>query len=201
MLFRSCLCVAFCLFGISLTVASPLQRPKAPKAQERVKIVFNRDIRPLLSDNCFACHGPDKGKRQANLRLDQPNRTVLPGKPSASELVRRINLPEDTGGHMPPATFHKRLTVAQKQMLERWIKQGGAYQKHWSYEPPVKAAIPAGLNPIDFLVRKQLADRGLKPSLGADRRTLMRRLSFDLLGLPPTSAETIAFINDKSSDA
>src|SRR5690242_2510425 len=131
--------------------------------------VFNRDIRPILSDNCFACHGPDKNKRQGDLRLDQPNRTVVPGKTAASELVKRISLPEGAPGHMPPASGHKKLTAPQIETLNRWIAAGGQYQKHWSYEPPVKVSVPAGVNPIDYLVRKRLVEVGLKPSPTADR--------------------------------
>lgn len=167
----------------------------------QTKIVFNRDIRPILSDNCFACHGPDKNKRQANLRLDQPNRTVVAGDARASELVRRVNKLDGDGGQMPPAAFHKKLTLAQKHLLARWIKEGAAYQKHWSYEAPLKATIPAGANAVDVLVRKRLAEIALKPSPIADRRVLIRRLSFDLLGLPPTPAEVAAFVQDSTPNA
>lgn len=192
------LCALISLFCSQISVAAP---PPTRPAPAPTQALFNRDIRPILSDNCFACHGPDKNKRQADLRLDQPNRTVVPGKVSASELARRINLPEGADGHMPPATFHKTLTAAQKQLLMRWIRAGGVYQKHWAYEPPMKAAIPAGQNAIDFLVRKRLAERALKPSPEADRRTLIRRLSFDLLGLPSAPAEVAAFVRDTSPQA
>ncbi len=194
---RYVLYAIFCIACIRVSFAAP----PAPKTQAPAKVIFNRDIRPILSDNCFACHGPDNNKRQAGLRLDQPNRAVVPGKIAASELVRRINTPESDGSHMPPVAFHKRLTSAQKLLLARWIGEGGLYQKHWSYEPPVKATIPVGQNPVDYLVRKRLAEIGLKPSPGADRRTLIRRLSFDLLGLPPTPAEVEAFVKDASPNA
>ncbi len=183
---------------VGISFASP-QKPQKNVLPQ--KALFNLDIRPILSDNCFACHGPDKSKRQAGLRLDQPNSAVVPGKISASELVRRINLPEDAGGHMPPASFHKKLTGAQKQLITRWISEGGAYQKHWSYEPPVKTSIPSGLNPIDFLVRKRLSEHGMKPSPTADRRTLIRRLSFDMIGLPPAVSEVSAFVTDTNPRA
>jgi len=183
------------LFSCALlgaTAAAALTPPPTKTAP----VVFNRDIRPILSDNCFACHGPDKNKRQAGLRLDLPNPAVVPGDILASKLVQEVR-----SGAMPPASFHKTLTAAQKQLLMRWIGEGAAYQKHWSFEPPVKAAIPAGKNPVDFLVQKRLAEIGLKPSPTADRRTLIRRLSFDLLGLPPTPAEVAAFEKDTAPDA
>ncbi|WP_309709032.1 DUF1553 domain-containing protein, partial [Armatimonas sp.] len=159
-------------------------------------VVFNRDIRPILSDNCFACHGPDKNKRQANLRLDGPNRAVVPGDILASALVREVR-----SGAMPPADFHKKLTDAQKQLLMRWVGEGAKYQKHWAYEMPLKPTIPAGKSAIDFLVQKRLTEIKLKPSPAADRRNLIRRLSFDLLGLPPSPQEVSAFVADKSPDA
>lgn len=170
----------------------------AAPARQTSKIIFNRDIRPILSDNCFACHGPDKNKRQANLRLDQPNRAVIPGDIVASQLAQRIAKPSFDALAMPPADFHKSLTATQKETLRRWIGEGATYQKHWAYELPVKPAVPKGKHPIDFLVQRRLAEIGLQPSPQADRRTLIRRLSFDLTGLPPTYAEVQAFITDKS---
>jgi hypothetical protein len=155
---------------------------------------FNRDIRPILSDNCFYCHGPDAGKRQGNLRLDQPNAATK------GELLKRLFAAPDAG-QMPPADSHKTLTAAQKETLKRWLAEGAPYQKHWAYEAPVKAQTPAGQSAIDFLVQKRLVSKGLKPSPTADRRTLIRRLSFDLLGLPPTPQEVSAFVSDKSPNA
>jgi hypothetical protein len=168
-------------------------------------IQFNRDIRPILSDNCFACHGPDAGNRKADLRLDLREAAVdagaiVAGKPAESTLVERI-LSADPDEVMPPPDSHKKLTDHQKELLARWITEGAAYQKHWSYEPPVKAAVPSGTHPIDHLVRQQLPKAGLAASAEADRRTLIRRLSFDLTGLPPKPEEVDAFVNDKSADA
>ncbi len=191
------LCALLSLFVIQAGGATPRKAGTVPPS----KVMFNRDIRPVLSDNCFACHGPDKNKRQANLRIDMPNRIIGTGKPSENELLRRINLPEGTAGKMPPASFHKKLTPAQKQLLVRWIQEGGKYQKHWAYEPPVKAVVPAGKNGIDFLVQQHLTARGLQSSPIADKRTLIRRLSFDLLGLPPTPNEVAAFVKDVSPSA
>ena len=169
------------------------------------EIVFNRDIRPILSENCFACHGPDEGHREADLRLDLADdelatELIAPGKPDESELLARV-LSDDPDAIMPPPDANKTLTGAQKDLLRRWIEQGAEYQGHWAYEAPVRPEIPAGEDAIDFLVGKRLAAAGLTPSAEADRRTLARRLSFDLIGLPPTPAEVDAFINDESPDA
>jgi hypothetical protein len=174
------------------------------------RVEFNRDVRPILSDNCFHCHGPDQNAREAELRLDIRDEAIkeagsgatpiVPGKAADSELVRRI-LSKDAEERMPPPDSHKKLTLRQKQILERWVEQGAEYQQHWSFEPPVKPDIPADQNGIDFLVRKRLVEIGLKPSPEADRRTLIRRLYFDLLGLPPTPQEIAEFVNDPSSDA
>jgi len=169
------------------------------------KIEFNRDVRPILSDNCFHCHGPDKSHRKAKLRLDVREDAItakafVPGKPGESELVKRI-LTSDADDLMPPEEAHKTLSKRQKDILEKWIAQGAEYQLHWSYEKPVKAAVPADTNAVDVLVQKQLAEVGLKPSPEADRRTLIRRLHSDLIGLPPTPEQVAAFVADKSPDA
>jgi hypothetical protein len=157
------------------------------------KIEFNRDVRPILSDNCFYCHGPDKNHREADLRLDLRDeaitaKAIIPGKTSESELIARI-VTDDEDDLMPPPDSHKKLTERQKTILKKWIEQGAAYQQHWAYEKPVKAAIPAGKHPIDHLLQKRLTEIGLKPSPRADARTLIRRLYFDLLGLPPKSSD------------
>jgi hypothetical protein len=169
------------------------------------KIEFNRDVRPILSDNCFYCHGNDPKHREADLRLDLRDEALkakafVPGDVKTSELVARL-FTEDNDELMPPPESHKKLTAEQKEILKRWVAQGAEYQAHWSYERPVKIAVPAGKNGIDVLVQQRLAEIGLKPSVEADRRTLIRRLSFDLLGLPPTHAEVAAFEKDRSPDA
>ena len=168
-------------------------------------VSFNRDIRPILSDNCFSCHGPDASHRQADLRLDLRNDAmsagaIVPGKPAESTLVSRINS-TDADELMPPPESHKKLDAKQKELLTRWIEEGAEYQLHWAYEKPVKAEVPAGVNGVDDLVRKRLTEVGLAPSREADRRTLIRRLSFDLLGLPPTPEEVVAFVGDTRPDA
>ncbi len=171
---------------------------------------FRRDIQPILSDNCFACHGPDTQKVKSGLRLDQRDLAlkaaksgkfaVVPGKPAESELIQRI-LTEDADDLMPPGETHKVLTAAQKELLQRWIAEGADYPRHWAYVPPVRPAVPAGSQAIDFLVRQRLAEVGLKPSAEADRRTLGRRLGFDLAGLPLTAEEVTTLVKDAAPDA
>src|SRR5438552_5729509 len=181
----------------SLMAAAPAKAPQ--------NISYNRDIRPVLSDNCFFCHGPDQKKRKAKLRLDIREEALakeafVPGAPDKSELIRRI-FTTDTDDLMPPPASHKTLTLAQKQLFRRWIAQGAEYQKHWAYLPPVRPSVPANREGIDFLVQQRLTEIGLKPSPEADRRTLARRLSFDLIGLPPKPEEVAVFEKDKSKDA
>ena len=182
-------------------IASPVIAAEAGPAA----VEFNRDIRPILSDNCFSCHGPDASHRQADLRLDQRDDAlaagaIVPGKSAESTIIARINA-TDPDEIMPPPESHKKLDARQKELLTKWIEQGAEYQKHWAYEPPVKAEVPVGINGIDHLVHKRLSTLGLEPSASADRRTLIRRLSFDLLGLPPTPAEVAAFEQDTTPDA
>jgi mono/diheme cytochrome c family protein len=175
-----------------------------PAAAEE-KIDFNRDIRPILSENCFQCHGPDKGQRKAGLRLDQRDsvlkkKALVPGKPEQSELVARL-VSKDTTVLMPPPDSNRHLKPAQIELIRKWIAQGGEYQGHWAYQAPVKPTIPPRVNAIDHLVQAHLARLKLTPSPEADRRTLIRRLTFDLIGLPPTPAEVEAFVKDTSPDA
>ncbi|MFM7817802.1 MAG: DUF1549 domain-containing protein, partial [Verrucomicrobiota bacterium] len=179
-------------------------------------VQFNRDIRPLLSDNCFACHGFDAKKRKAGLRLDTPEGAfapnkegrvaIKPGDLAGSELWKRLQTtdPDDV---MPPPETHKSLTAAQKDTLKRWIEEGASYQKHWAFEPITSPTIPpaqpgqTSWNPIDRFIAARLATDGLKPSPEADRTTLIRRLSFDVRGLPPTVAEVDAFLADTAPKA
>jgi len=176
---------------------------------------FNRDIRPILSKNCFACHGPDEGHRAAGLRLDLREAAVrmhgarpaavLVGKPDKSPLLQRI---KDAGSRrMPPPSAGPALTPEQVAKLRRWIEQGAEYTQHWAWTPPKPRALPSVKtkgwvrNPIDAFVLARLEKQGLKPSPEADRYTLLRRVSLDIRGLPPTPAEVEAFANDKSPDA
>lgn len=193
-----------CLFT-ALAATAFAAEPPVP-----AKIEFNRDVRPILSDTCFHCHGPDAKAREAKLRLDireealKPAESgetpIVPGQPEKSEIVRRL-LTSDKDDLMPPPKAHKPLTARQKEILKQWVAQGAVYQKHWAYEAPVKAAIPAGQKGVDFLVQKRLGELGLKASPEADRRTLIRRVFFDLTGLPPTPQEVAAFVADTAPDA
>jgi Protein of unknown function (DUF1553)/Protein of unknown function (DUF1549)/Planctomycete cytochrome C len=178
-------------------------------------IEFNRDIRPILSDSCFACHGPDKNKRKADLRLDtregllgkdKHTGVVVPGKPDDSELWRRV-CATDGDERMPPKQFGKELSDTDRQLLRRWIEQGAKWEGHWAFLPitrPQPPAVKAGRlvrNEIDRFILQGLDDHGLEPSPEADRVTLLRRLRFDLTGLPPSTEEIDAFVGDKSDKA
>jgi hypothetical protein len=196
------------LCGVAMIiVASPL------KATDTVD--FNRDIRPILSRNCAACHGPDEKKREAALRLDMRDtatalhdghRAITPGDPKQSELVRRVSS-DDADERMPPPSTGKRLTAQEIDRLSRWIAQGARYSPHWAYVKPVRLPTPQvadgawSRNDIDRFVLARLETEKLHPMPEADRNVLIRRLSLDLTGLPPTIAEVDQFVNDKSSDA
>ena len=193
---------SFPLIAIALVIGGD---PIAAELPVPAKIEFNRDVRPIMSDNCFHCHGPDKNPRKGKLRLDIREEALakeafVPGKPDDSELVKRL-LTTDVDELMPPPDSHKKLSARDKEVLKKWIAQGATYQLHWSYEKPVKAAVPADRNAVDVLAQKRLVEIGLKPSPEADRRTLIRRLYWDLLGLPPKPEEVAAFVNDKSPKA
>jgi hypothetical protein len=172
---------------------------------------YNRDIRPILFENCLSCHGPDSASRQADLRLDRREVAVdmgaiVPGDSDASEMIRRI-LSEHEGEQMPPPETKKKLTNTQKQTLVRWVKEGAEYQPHWSLIPPTRPAVPTikqadwARNPIDNFIAARLDAEGLSPAPEADRRTLARRASLDLIGLPPTLESVEEFVNDKAPDA
>ena len=168
-------------------------------------VQFNRDVRPILSEHCIACHGPDAKQRKAKLRLDVreaavENGAIAPGKPADSELVARV-FSTDPDTVMPHPDHHKPLTAKQKDTLKRWVAQGAEYQPHWAYVTPERPAVPAGGHPVDHFVRAELAKKGLQPSPEADRRTLIRRLSLDLLGLPPTPERVAKFVADPAPDA
>ena len=167
-------------------------------------IEFNRDVRPILSDKCYQCHGPDAVAKKIPLRLDSEaaakQKAVVPGKPDESELIRRIEAPT-AASRMPPAYSGVKLTEREISTLREWVSQGAPWQKHWSFLPPVRVAAPAGTHPVDFFVRKQLSKAGLTAAPEASRETLIRRVSLDLTGLPPTPADVDAFLRDRSPDA
>jgi hypothetical protein len=184
---------------------------RAVAAEGSGKIEYNRDIRPILAENCFACHGPDSASRKADLRLDRRVAAVeygaiTPGKPDESTLVERI-FTTDKGDVMPPVKTKKSPTDAQKELLKRWIASGAEYQPHWSLIAPKRPAPPAVKdegwvrNPVDRFVLAALEAKGLRPAPEADRRTLARRLSLDLTGLPPEPALVDAFVKDPAPDA
>jgi hypothetical protein len=172
---------------------------------------YNRDVRPILAENCFACHGPDSAARKADLRLDQRDAAISagaisPGKPDESELLHRI-LSSDPETMMPPPVTKKQLTAAQKETLRRWIEESAIYQPHWSLIAPVRPPLPTVKDtawcrtPIDYFVLAKLEAAGLQPAAEADRRTIAHRVSLDLTGLPPKPELVDAFVNDQSPDA
>ncbi|MFM7208153.1 MAG: PSD1 and planctomycete cytochrome C domain-containing protein [Planctomycetaceae bacterium] len=172
---------------------------------------FNRDVRPILSENCFYCHGQDAAKREADLRLDVRDaavaaRAIVPGEPGASSLLERINS-TDPDVLMPPPHANRRLSAEQKTLLDRWIREGAEYRPHWAYVPPVRQSPPAvqhaawPRNDLDRFVLAKLEEAGLEPSPEADRPTLLRRLHADLVGIPPTPDEVDAFVADTAADA
>jgi Protein of unknown function (DUF1549)/Protein of unknown function (DUF1553)/Planctomycete cytochrome C len=172
---------------------------------------YNRDIRPVLAENCFFCHGQDPNKRQAELRLDVRDDAIeagaiVPNDIHTSELIERINS-EDSHELMPPPKSNRRLSAAQKKLLERWITEGAVYASHWAYVTPKRPAEPAVRradwvrNPIDRFVLAKLEADGLAPSPEADRATLIKRLSIDLVGLPPSPEKVDAFVVDTNPEA
>ncbi|HEX7859680.1 MAG TPA: DUF1553 domain-containing protein [Verrucomicrobiae bacterium] len=173
-------------------------------AAEQPQISYNQSIRPILSDNCFACHGPDAGQRKGKLRLDLRDaaiekKAIVPSKPDDSELVKRI-FTSDADDLMPPSESHKVLTSDQKNLLKEWIAQGAEYEGHWAYVAPVKPSTPSTRKGIDHLVQDRLKISGLKPSPQANPRTLIRRLYFDLIGLPPSLEDVERFEREFSPD-
>ena len=171
------------------------------------KVDYNEDVRPILSENCFYCHGPDANKRKAKLRLDVreaalEKKAFVPGDAEASELIKRL-VSSDSDEVMPPPDSHRTLTAAQKEILKRWIAEGAEYKQHWAYVTPVRPALPANgeKHPVDAFVAEKLAQAGLTLSPEAPKATLLRRVSLDLTGLPPSPEETAAFLADQRPDA
>jgi len=176
---------------------------------------YSADVRPILAKNCFTCHGADEGARQADLRLDTPegaaadlgsHQAIVPGKPEDSEVIRRI-FADDKDDLMPPVDSRLHLRDEEKELIREWIRQGAGYDKHWAFFPPRRPAVPSVKdtawvrNPIDSFILRRLEDEGLKPVPEADRYTLARRVSLDLIGLPPTPDEAGLFVSDHHLDA
>ncbi len=194
-------------FGVGAAPAT--QKPAAPIAR---KLTYNQDIRPILAENCFPCHGPDSASRKAGLRLDRlaearAKGAIVPGDPLASEVLRRVRLPQSDALTMPPAAGHKRLMPEQVSLLTRWIGEGAQYEQHWSFLPP-KSQTPPKVknaawvrNPIDAFVLSKLEESGFTPAPEADKRTIARRLALDLTGLPPEPADVETFVADKAPNA
>jgi len=203
------LALVFCLAGCG-KATDPAQITISSES-----LSFNWDIRPIISDNCFACHGPDaEGGQKAGLRLDlfdaataelpeSPGKfAIVPGDPDSSEMIRRI-MSLDPDVVMPPPNTNKTLSAEEKQLLAQWIGQGGEYERHWAYLPVSRPAVPVTdhANPIDPYIEARLEEEGLALSDRADRATLINRLTLDLTGLPPALEDVDAFISDRAPDA
>lgn len=200
---------SFTAIVILTAAVSGAENAALPKVVE-----FNRDIRPILSENCFFCHGPDKNKREADLRLDTeegltgskntPDKhgAVIPGRPADSELVHRI-LSTDPDAVMPPPASGKQLSPRDIDLLKLWIEQGAKYEGHWAFLPlrGIDGSAETPGKTIDAMIREGLKATPLQPGQTADRVTLIRRLGFDLVGLPPTPEEVDAFVKDSSTNS
>ena len=181
-------------------------------------VQFNRDVRPIMANTCFKCHGPDIKANKADLRLDLPENArlarkdkqgrmstpIVAGHPESSEVWRRVSSEDPTLAMPPPDSLHL-LSPRDKEVIRLWIAQGAKYEPHWAYIAPVEAEPPKVLgpqnNPIDAFILKELQERGIAPSPEADRRTLIRRVTLDLTGLPPSPEETDAFVADTAPGA
>ncbi|MEY2880409.1 MAG: hypothetical protein RLZZ15_2789, partial [Verrucomicrobiota bacterium] len=190
-----------------LALGLPLASPALPLARAADRVEFNRDIRPILSENCFQCHGQDPARREAKLRLDDRASAtrdragfapIVPGQPDASDVILRL-LSTDDDDRMPPLKANKHVTPAQIALLRRWIAEGAEYQPHWAFLPPRRAPLPAVRDaqwpraPLDRFVLAKLEAEKLAPAPAAPPATWLRRASFDLTGLPPTPAELDRF--------
>jgi len=209
-------CKRFLLFWLAGVVVATSWPLFSTRGQQATKLDFNRDIRPILADKCFTCHGPDAASRKSKLRLDteaaakaelsKGRFAIKPGQPDQSELIHRITATDELE-RMPPTSSGRTLTPREIALLTEWIKQGAPWQTHWAFVKPVRPALPQvkntawPKNPLDYFVLARLEREGLQPAPEADRATLLRRVSLDLTGLPPTLAELDAFLNDKAPNA
>ena len=215
-----CLAVVSLLFSAAIWQAcsrGSAEEKTGLISSRKGKVDFNFHVKPILSDKCFACHGPDEKKRQANLRLDTEegafralksdsnHYAIIKGNPDDSYLVKRI-FSEDPSFHMPPPESNLILSEEEKNVLKKWIKQGAEYKKHWAFIPPVRPELPEApadwvINDIDNFIWAKLQEADLKPNATADKERLIRRVSFDLTGLPPTLEQVDQFLADESPDA
>lgn len=214
-LFSKCWLVALTLLAAIIVSASAKPAPPKTKSTPQPIVRFARDVRPILSDKCFKCHGFDAKTRVANLRLDteegafaalSSGKAFVAGKPEQSRAYLRM-IEKNPALRMPPPDSHKTLTAKQIELVRRWIAQGAKYEKHWAFMPPVRPAPPKVKNaaqartPIDLFLLEKLEARGLKFSPEATKETLLRRVTLDLTGLPPTIQEIDSFLADKSPNA
>src|SRR5262245_34099365 len=199
-----------------LAIALAVPRLLAAVATAGHTVNFNRDIQPILADNCYSCHGPDEKQRKANLRLDtregafriQDGKAVIvPGQSAKSELYRRISVADDDDDHMPPAKSKRHLTAGQIESIRQWIDQGAPWASHWAFLPPARPELPAvkdsawPKNSIDHFILARLEREGLAPSPAASKETLIRRVTLDLTGLPPTPEVVDSFLADPTPEA
>ncbi len=195
----------------SLLLLTMVAAAATTRAADEPPVSFVRDVQPLLARHCFPCHGPDAESREADLRLDVrgdavKSKAIVPGKPEASEVVARIDS-TDEFERMPPPEAGEALSVEQRELLKKWIAAGAKYERHWAFVPPKRPSVPRvdetgwSRNPVDRFVLARLERAGVKPSPEADRYTLLRRVSLDLTGLPPTIDEVEAFVADTSPGA
>ncbi|MGZ0173651.1 MAG: DUF1549 domain-containing protein, partial [Planctomycetales bacterium] len=202
-------------FAVLLAVAVAAEASEAEASEAEQAVNFNRDIRPLLAKNCFACHGPDEGSRKSELRLDtlegataelEGRRALVPGQPEKSGLVRRVESLDPDVVMPPPGSGHE-LSEDEKKLLRNWIVEGGEYTIHWSFALPTKGELPSvkqvdwPKHAIDHFVLARLEAEKLAPSAQTDRYRLIRRVSLDLTGLPPTPEQADAFVADSSDGA
>lgn len=197
---------------LTFVLAFSVSSSTAEETSSKTEVEFNRDVRPILAEKCFACHGFDEAAREADLRLDTFEGAtteragivaITPGRPDASELVSRITA-VDLEQLMPPRTSGKQLTPAEIDTLHRWIEQGARYATHWAFIPPERSSprqVPGVHHPVDQFIQSRLAKEQIRPSLVASHETLIRRLSLDLVGLPPTPAEVDSFLATSGQDA
>lgn len=208
------LCLVYSLHACNFFGKKDVAKEAIPET-----VSYNFDIRPILSDKCFACHGPDANKREADLRLDMPEsafralkdnpkaHALVAGKPESSELFLRVSSSDTSVLMPPPASNLKKLNEREIKLIEKWIKQGAKYEKHWAFSVPKKAALPEiengewVRNDIDRFVLARMESKNLSPNEEADKERLLKRLSFDLTGLPPSPDMTDRFLADKNPQA